>query len=138
MTKQNCVYSYILTPTNTCLYLYRHVEYLQFLRMEFSSLSTVGNPEDSLSFLPSLFCSSNFPFRASTTAFSPITHIVSSPPLLISITYFPLSSYLTGNLLWSSVQQEEGMVLKKFTQRIFNIPSQRTRPLILNTRQRCN
>lgn len=48
MTKQNCVYSYIFhTYKHISMYLYRRVEYL--LRMEFSSLSTVGNPEDSFS-----------------------------------------------------------------------------------------
>lgn len=74
------------------MYLYNHVEYLQFLRMEFSCLSTVGDSEVSFSSFP---------------LFSQISLSVHLPPP--PCYSFPLLSSLPyGNHLFSTQQLFNG------------------------------
>lgn len=121
------------------MYLNKHVKYLQFLRMEFSSLSTVGNPESSF-FLLFLFffLLPIFPFLCFYYHYS-LTHFLAALPLLICTTQFPFNNCLTGNLLWSSCVPSCGRREREWYSR--NLPSkcqcssQGTRPLIPNTRQ---
>lgn len=138
--KQNCmcIQLYFHTYKHIFMYLNKHVNYLQFLRMKFSSLSTIGTPEGSLFFSPLFLCSPNFPFCVSTTT----THLPTFSLLLICITHFPFNNCLTGNLLGSSCVLSCGRREREWYSR--NLPSecqcfsQETRPLILNTRQRCD
>lgn len=48
--RQNCIciQLYFHTYKQVSMYLYKHVKFLQFLRMEFSSFLLLGNPEVSL------------------------------------------------------------------------------------------
>lgn len=78
---------YFHTHKHISMYIYKHVKYLKFLGMEFSSLSVIGNPEIPFSSF-SLFCSPKFPFCASTT----ITHLPTFSPLLLPHMYHMFST----------------------------------------------
>lgn len=137
MTKL-CIQLYFHTYKHIPMYLYRHVEYLQFLRVEFSSLSTVGNPEDSLfSFLlfsaPQISLSVLLPPPPPLPTFSPL--LLSS--LVSHISHSATIQQATCSGLLCSRRREREWYWRDLPSE-FQCPSQRTRPLILNTRQRCN
>lgn len=101
-----CVYSCIFIPTNTYSYTYINVKYLQFVTMEFSSLSVIRNRKGFLLLLFLFFLLPKFPILGSPTS----THLPIFSPPLTCITFPPFNKYLTGNLLWSShVWREEGV-----------------------------
>lgn len=130
-----CVYSCIFIPTNTYSCTYINVKYLQFVRMEFSSLSVIRNRKGFLLLLFLFFLLPKFPILR-FSHHHPLTYFLSSP----HVYHFSPTQQIFNRqpaLVFSCVERgRSGEWYWRNLPSKFQCSSQGIRPLILNTRQR--